>query len=38
VAFYLADNHAIERVLEKRGFAGKELDGGVARVKLGGVE
>jgi RimJ/RimL family protein N-acetyltransferase len=32
VAFYLADNHAVERVLEKRGFAGTEIDGAVARV------
>jgi RimJ/RimL family protein N-acetyltransferase len=31
-AFYLAENHAIERVLEKRGFGDVEIDGGVARV------
>jgi acetyltransferase len=31
-AFYLAENHAIERVLEKRGFGGIEIEGGVARV------
>lgn len=32
IAFYLAENHAIERVLAKRGFAGIEIEGGVARV------
>ena len=31
-ALYLADNHAIERVLEKRGFSGVTIDSGVARV------
>ncbi|MDJ0497964.1 MAG: GNAT family N-acetyltransferase [Acidimicrobiia bacterium] len=31
-ALYLADNHAIERVLEKRGFCGVTIDSGVARV------
>ena len=31
-AYYLPDNHAIERVLEKRGFGGRTVDGGVARV------
>ena len=36
-ALYLPDNHAIERVLEKRGFGGVTVDSGVARVtkKLG---
>lgn len=36
-ALYLPDNHAIERVLEKRGFGGVSVDAGVARVtkKLG---
>ena len=38
-ALYLADNHAIERVLEKRGFGGIEIQGGVARVvkAIGGL-
>ncbi len=31
-AYYLPDNHAIERVLEKRGFGGAMVDAGVARV------
>ncbi|MCP3996705.1 MAG: GNAT family N-acetyltransferase, partial [bacterium] len=31
-ALYLPDNHAIERVLEKRGFRGVSVDAGVARV------
>ena len=31
-AYYLPENHAIERVLEKRGFGGATVDGGVARV------
>ena len=31
-ALYLPDNHAIERVLEKRGFGGATVDAGVARV------
>ncbi|MDJ0664113.1 MAG: GNAT family protein [Acidimicrobiia bacterium] len=31
-AYYLPENHAIERVLEKRGFGGTTVDGGVARV------
>lgn len=31
-AFYLAENHAIERVLQKRGFGGVEIEDGVARV------
>lgn len=31
-ALYLPDNHAIERVLEKRGFTGVTVDSGVARV------
>ncbi len=31
-ALYLPDNHAIERVLEKRGFGGVTVDAGVARV------
>ena len=31
-ALYLPDNHAIERVLEKRGFSGVTIDSGVARV------
>ncbi|MEA2002513.1 MAG: GNAT family N-acetyltransferase [Actinomycetota bacterium] len=31
-ALYLAQNHAIERVLEKRGFGSVEIDSGVARV------
>ena len=31
-AYYLPENHAIERVLEKRGFGGVTVDGGVARV------
>ncbi len=31
-ALYLPDNHAIERVLEKRGFAGVTVGSGVARV------
>ena len=31
-ALYLPDNHAIERVLEKRGFGGATVDSGVARV------
>ena len=31
-ALYLPDNHAIERVLEKRGFGGVSVDSGVARV------
>jgi RimJ/RimL family protein N-acetyltransferase len=39
-AYYLPDNHAIERVLEKRGFGGRTVDGGVARVtrELGKAE
>ena len=38
-ALYLADNHAIKRVLEKRGFGGIEIQGGVARVvkAIGGL-
>ena len=31
-AYYLPENHAIERVLQKRGFGGATVDGGVARV------
>ena len=31
-ALYLPDNHAIERVLAKRGFGGVTVDSGVARV------
>ncbi len=31
-ALYLPDNHAIERVLQKRGFGGVSVDSGVARV------
>lgn len=31
-AFYLPDNHAIERVLKKRGFGGVTVEAGVARV------
>jgi RimJ/RimL family protein N-acetyltransferase len=31
-ALYLPDNHAIERVLHKRGFGGVTVDAGVARV------
>lgn len=31
-AFYLAENHAIERVLEKRGFGDVQIEAGVARV------
>lgn len=31
-AFYLAQNHAIERVLQKRGFGGVAIEAGVARV------
>ena len=31
-ALYLPDNHAIEWVLEKRGFAGVTVGSGVARV------
>lgn len=31
-ALYLPDNHAIERVLKKRGFGGVTVDSGVARV------
>lgn len=31
-AFYLADNHAIERVLDKRGFGERKIDGGIAGV------
>jgi GNAT superfamily N-acetyltransferase len=31
-ALYLAENHAIERVLEKRGFGDVEIESGVARV------
>ncbi len=31
-AFYLPDNHAIERVLEKRGFGDVSVESGVARV------
>lgn len=31
-ALYLPENHAIERVLEKRGFGGVTVDSGVARV------
>ncbi|MCP3999184.1 MAG: GNAT family N-acetyltransferase [bacterium] len=31
-ALYLPDNHAIERVLKKRGFRGVSVDAGVARV------
>jgi RimJ/RimL family protein N-acetyltransferase len=31
-ALYLPDNHAIERVLEKRGFGGVTVESGVARV------
>ena len=31
-AFYLAENHAIERVLEKRGFGDVAIEGAVARV------
>jgi RimJ/RimL family protein N-acetyltransferase len=38
-AYFLPENHAIERVLEKRGFSGMAVDGGVARVtrSLGGA-
>lgn len=38
-ALYLPDNHAIERVLRKRGFGGVTVESGVARVTkvLGGV-
>lgn len=37
-AFYLPDNHAIERVLAKRGFTGAAVDSGVTRVgKILGV-
>ena len=32
VAYYLPDNHAIERVLEKRGFGGVTVEAGVAAV------
>ena len=31
-AFYLAENHAIERVLVKRGFGNVEIEHGIARV------
>jgi RimJ/RimL family protein N-acetyltransferase len=31
-ALYLAENHAIKRVLEKRGFGDNEIEAGVARV------
>lgn len=31
-ALYLPDNHAIERVLQKRGFGGVKVESGVARV------
>ncbi len=31
-ALYLPENHAIERVLEKRGFGGVTIDAGIARV------